>query len=222
MCGIFGSTKLEQFKTLYKMNQSRGDFAFGGVYCKKKEHSIQKSPGIADITPPKSNRYSYYLGHTQAPTSSVREFNEDTTHPFIHEDWVVAHNGVLSNAEELKKKFLLPNVNDVDTSCIPALMKYFYVDTGDAVSDEIRAITTSLGMLEGTFSCWIFNKKSNHLYITRTGSTLYFEPTQGNFSSALDPYRNYKSVPEGVLFMVQGKNINEVGHFECDSPYFIL
>ena len=32
MCGIFGTTELERYKTLYKLNQDRGAFAYGGCY----------------------------------------------------------------------------------------------------------------------------------------------------------------------------------------------
>jgi len=222
MCGIFGSTKFEQFRTLYRLNQSRGDFAYGGLYSNEDNHILEKYEGNKPFpTPKNATKYVNFLGHTQAPTSSKRNFSPETTHPFTHKNWTVAHNGVLSNAEELKRKFLLTNTNEVDTSCIPALMSYFYVDTGDTHTDEVRAITTSLQQLEGTYGCWIYNKLSRNIYLARSGSTLYYEVT-GNFSSALDPYSHYKTVPEGTLLKIKGTSVHEAGSFSFDSPYFIL
>lgn len=221
MCGIFGSNKMERFRTLYKLNLSRGDFAYGGLYESNDAARtiLEKHPGRHNISD-EYKSYDYFLGHTQAPTSSMRDFDTDSSHPFIFKLWHVAHNGVLSNANAVKKRFLLQGTNDVDTSVIPPLIDHNYINTGEPEVDEIRAITSTLENLDGTFACWFFNSRTKNKYLARVGSTLYGDMSSGDFSSLQDPYSTFNSLSEGVLYKVAG-SIREVGKFNFNSPYFI-
>ena len=46
MCGIFGSTDLERFKTLYELNKDRGSFAYGSMLLQEGEKPVvQKAEG---------------------------------------------------------------------------------------------------------------------------------------------------------------------------------
>lgn len=227
MCGIFGSTDFERFKTLYDLNRSRGDFAFGGIYDGEdpiipNSFTLVKRPGVVDLNTTNRGVATYYIGHTQAPTSSVRKFNTATTHPFQCDDWLVAHNGVLSNAEDLKKKYSLEReTNDVDTSIIPALASYANIKTGNTPEDEIRSITFALQELKGTFTCWFYNKASRRIYLARCGSTLNGNLETGDFSSGFSIEGDLEPLSEGIVYRI-GEQITEVGHFQYDSPYFIL
>jgi glucosamine 6-phosphate synthetase-like amidotransferase/phosphosugar isomerase protein len=220
MCGIFGTTELERYKTLYKLNQDRGSFAFGGCYVSDTV-AIQKTAGIVH---PCSivNDYEYSLGHTQGPTSAVREFDGETSHPFSVGDWVVAHNGVLSNDRELISKFGLEHkTSEVDSSVIPALLDYHEI-TLPGTDHEIEAITDTLLELSGTYSVWLVNKKSNNIYLARVGSTLFLSKDRREFSSRTT--KGFKSIPEGVLLKYNKKRMifEQVSVFEYDSPYLII
>jgi glucosamine 6-phosphate synthetase-like amidotransferase/phosphosugar isomerase protein len=221
MCGIFGSTDFERFKTLYSLNQDRGTFSLGAMLYSEEGFCSIREPGIVDVDHYKHG-FSHYLGHTQAPTSSQREFTEDTTHPFSAGDWSVAHNGVLANDREIVSKFDFHNVNEVDSSVIPALMDHYEVVTGNTEKDEEAAILEALEELEGTFSCWIVNRKSENLYIARVGSTLFLNSKTGDFSSR--KFENSKTVPEGFLYKYNQEYcvFEPVSPFIYNSPYLIL
>ena len=110
--GIYGSKKFSTFERLYRYNKKRGTFAGGslytkgdgGMYLKKWEgyQTVDEMTGEYAF----NDEYTSFLGHTQAPTSANRSYNEKTTHPFEHGWWIVAHNGVLENDEQIRKEFL--------------------------------------------------------------------------------------------------------------------
>ena len=221
MCGIFGTTELERYKTLYKLNQDRGSFAYGGCYVNDEEHAVQKVGGIVEPAT-LLGTYNYCLGHTQGPTSSVREFQGETSHPFIVGEWIVAHNGVLSNDQELIAKFSLEReTSEVDSSVIPALLDYHEVFLPGR-DHEIESITDTLMELCGTYALWIVNKKSHNIYLARVGSTLFLSKDRREFSSKTT--KGFKSIPEGVLLKYNKDKMifEQVSVFEYDSPYLII
>ena len=222
MCGIFGSTRLEQFKTLYAINKQRGDFAYGGVYVSSAGSVIHKVPGEPNMEHGANS--DYYLGHTQAPTSVEREHSVDTSHPFQHNDWVVAHNGVLSNDRDIIQEYWMGSppdtVNNVDSSVIPAFIDHCYIGE-DSDENEIKAITCALGALKGTFGVWIYNENSDNKYLARVGSTLFRDARDNHFSSIQDPYHTLVPLKEGVLYKITD-TIDPVGKFEYSSPFFVL
>ena len=223
MCGIFGSTKLERFKTLYTLNQERGNFAYGGLYIQDAIFEVQRGPGIVKIAPVHSSKY--HFGHTQAPTSSEREFSREASHPFLYGDWIVAHNGVLSNTTSIIEEYWIGSppstVNNVDSSIIPALIDHCYIGE-DNSENEITAITEALEIIKGTFGLWIYNTKSHNAYIARVGSTLFVDNRFGRFSSSQDPYSTLKPIEEGILYKVEPYEFTQVGKFRYNSPFFIL
>ncbi len=77
-----------------------------------------------------------YLGHNQAPTSSAREWNEHTSHPFISGDWIVAHNGIITNYNELIDEYIPCHNNPVDSSIIPTLLDEFEYNHGPCEDSE--------------------------------------------------------------------------------------
>lgn len=216
MCAIFGSKDLKTFQHLYSENLERGDFAAGFAFR-------QKNTGNFDVLKIQGNHfkidadlssYDMFFGHTQAPTSSIRTFNPETTHPFIVNKIIVAHNGVLSNELSLKANCKSP-YNTVDSSVIPALL-----NDANSLNKETKEfeITSILSKLEGTYSLWIIH--NNKSYIARSGSTLFYDKSNCNFSSVKVDEINTE-IKEGILYKVDEK-ITEVGSFSANSPFLIL
>lgn len=159
----------------------------------------------------------FYLGHTQAPTSSERKYTPKTSHPFKCGDWFVAHNGVLTNFENLKQYIKSPKLyNNVDSSIIPALLDLY---SGES-DNEIAIISETLSMLKGTYGVWIYNIVSGNIYLGRCGSTLYCDFLSNNFSSL--PIKKYKELEEGIIYQITREGTTSVGGFSTDSPFFIL
>lgn len=227
MCGIFGAKDFKTYTSLYNKNKKRGTFAFGGIFVTKSIYATLRSPGKIALSKNLVIKYSkfkrkiddfdYFLGHTQAPTSSVRKYDHKTSHPFNVEDWVVAHNGVLTNHIELKKNIKNKKLfNEVDSSVIPALLhlqrKRF------PKKDEASLISSILGQLHGNFGLWIYNSRSQNVYIARSGATLYADFLNNSFSSLSE--KGFKAVEEGVLYLLTPEGITEVGEFKPNSPFY--
>lgn len=161
--------------------------------------------------------FDFYLGHTQAPTSIQREYTYDTTHPFACNMWLVAHNGVLTNCEKIKKKIGDNTLfNEVDTSLIPALI-HTIEQQG---CDEVDSITEALSYIEGTYGLWIYNKNTCNTYIARSGSTLYGDFLTNDFSSV--ETKGMQPLSEGILYLLTTEGITEVGGFDTKSPFLII
>lgn len=187
-------------------------------------HAILKSEGIAPLSnslvieyekkKKKITDFQYYLGHTQAPTSAQRAYNKDTTHPFQCRDWIIAHNGVLTNDKQLKKQLDKKSYNIVDSSVIAPLVERYY----DETEDEIEAIVKVLSLLQGTFGLWIFHQQTNNVYLARSGSTLYADFLNNSFSSLKED--GYVALEEGLVYLLTKEGITSVGRFKKNSPFF--
>lgn len=159
--------------------------------------------------------FNYFLGHTQAPTSSQRKFSPPTSHPFQHKDWLVAHNGVLTNDKKIKALITdKKSFNIVDSSVIPALI----YQENKKLNDEVTAIVRSLSQLEGTFGLWIYNQKSANIYLARSGSTVYADFINNSFSSL--PHEGFVELEEGLLYLLTQEGVTSVGRFKPKSPFF--
>ena len=242
MCAIFGSKTFETFNSLYQANLNRGQSAFGMI---GRRHATSysvvhgfKTPGQVKLTKPEELpadaatflvntvdiNDDYYVGHTQAPTSSAQTFNSKTSHPFMCHDWVVAHNGVLTNYNALVEgldKIKYPH-NIVDSSAIPALLQCTQQsdNKGAPALSEVQVITTVLSRLEGTHSTWIYNWQSSAFYLARCGSTLFANTETGDFSSLQQP--GMQELCDGTLYKYSNGRLINVGTFKSQSPFFII
>ena len=203
MCAIFGTKNKELFDSLYELNHKRGGFAFSAAF-KNKDGKIMTTRGREYIKPLVNAKY--ILAHDQAPTSSVRLYDSKTSHPFVCGNWMVAHNGVLTN-----HKKLLPNHNcDVDSSYIPALL-----DSEN--NGEISSIKNVCSLLEGTFACWIVNKRSGNIYLVKQGSTLFADDY--TFSSV--QFKNSYPLNGGVVYQITDR-IRSIGKFKSNNPFALI
>lgn len=161
--------------------------------------------------------FDIFLGHTQAPTSAQRAFSPSTSHPFQWKDWVISHNGVLTNDKEIKK--ILPDkksYNVVDSSVIAPLIELYFRKT----TNEVTAICNALSQLKGTFGIWIYNQKSSNIYLARSGSTVYANFLTNDFSSLKE--KDFVELEQGLLYLLTKEGITSVGKFSSNSPFFNL
>lgn len=224
MCAIFGSSNSTHFVRLYLANKPRGGFSFGVAVLPYNTNQwvISKTTNSEDMLRFLENYTHtgrYYLGHIQAPTGSDRNINDTTIHPFAFDDIHVAHNGILTNFEELKSEFNCHEfVTNVDSSIIPYIISY-YKKSG---KDTKEAIIETCNKLKGTFSMWVTDSKTGDVYISRLSSTLFKE--QEWFSSVR--YMEMTEVPEQTLFKLDltliHKEFRDVGTFIANSHFFTL
>lgn len=225
MCGIYCSDDINTFEVLGEANQSRGNFATGLLYVTgdgNQRWGIERSEGsicIGDMNIPKDCKL--LLGHNQAPTSSERDFRPETSHPFEVGDWVVAHNGVLTNFKELQQECRVTPKNPVDSYIIPYLLSGNDFNDGpseDIVEGEIKNITKVLQRLEGTYAVWMYNTWSKNLYIARQGSTLFYKGTHVSSIKGND----YTEVAEGTIYKYEPTGYEAASTFKYSSPFLTL
>ena len=222
MCAIFGSVDAIKFKELYDLNTHRGSSAHGLVLLYSNNNvdeacNIIKGKGIYnsfDDLIENKELYKYFTGHTQAPTSSAQEFNKSTSHPFFCGEWIVSHNGVITNFKELTKLVSADKINVVDSSIIPALL-----DAEDSNTTTEAKIVKALSKIKGTHSTTIYNTTLDKLYIARCGSTLFIDDN-GNYSST--EFKGSESVKDGTLLEYRDSKFKLVESFTNNSPFFIL
>ena len=221
MCAIYGSKKRTLFNILHDATQSRGVYAFSAAFLnhkKRKLNIIRMHGHPKDVEKIEhSAGDALFLGHNQAPTSSMRDYDKSTSHPFVAHNWVVAHNGVLTNHKDINNKYCSWNKNPVDTSCIPNL--FHALETKHPTATEQNIICEALSMLQGTFAVWIFNEKTGNTFIARQGSTLFVNAETGDFCSIES--KGWIEVPEGKVYNIT-KRFELVGEFKSTSPFFTL
>jgi len=229
MCGIFGATELDRFITLYELNKQRGTFSTsmgiatdgGDMIVHRWSGSVASSQAIAELNNSIkiTNRAPrYFLGHTQAPTSSKRKYTRETSHPFHIDSWVIAHNGVLTNFNEIKEEFDPKWKNPVDSSIIPMVLNESQKNLEGTDNSQPEIIAKALALLEGTFGLWIYESGQRHLYLARCGSTIFADAVNNEFSSI--KFKNSEQLEEGILYMFTPEGITAVANFDFNSPFF--
>ncbi len=221
MCSIYGSKNRTLFDVLHDATRERGVYAFSAAFLHGKTQNLNiiKQHGHPKNVEKVSSDANdiLFLGHNQAPTSSMRDYDKTTSHPFVAHNWVVAHNGVLTNHKSINQKYCSWNKNLVDTSCIPNLLHA--LETKHPATLEQDIICEALSLLEGTFALWIHNTKTHHTFVARQGSTLFANTNTGDFCSIES--KGWVEVPEGNLYNItQGFEL--VGTFKSTSPFFTL
>lgn len=232
MCAIYGSFNKTMFEVLHDVNQIRGTWggSYMGIYdvlnespnsarrvgklyqikrWEGKQHKINKLL--------ESDSFDIFLGHLQAPTGSNRKWGEETTHPFCIGDWIIAHNGVITNQDSLINEYNNGIKVSVDSKLIPIMTNN--ISSAKSNTNTVTAIEKALSKLEGTFAVWIYNTKSKSVYIARQGSTL-FADNKGNFSS-INSKNRWDELKEGKVFQLTANGPVLVGQFKNKSPFFI-
>lgn len=179
------------------MNLSRGSSSFGGLFFNRGKTTIFKTD---------DTRYcpyfpaEEYIAHLRAPTGDQRAFSGEHSHPFECGEWIVAHNGIITNYE----KFSCDR-NVVDSSVIPQEL-------------EIQGFDC-FSKFNGTWACWMYKKSTKELFITRSDNTLFYNPLNGDFSSV--QIEGYEPLPEHKVFKILPTGIEEVFSYKTKPLYFV-
>lgn len=157
-------------KQLLCLNESRGRDASGIATTTREGIGFLKGPFPASELVTKEEFQKFPLGpigmiHARTKTLGT-QFENVNNHPVIFGDWVVVHNGMIVNHEEVFRKLQSERTAEVDTVAIPALMS-----VGRTVQESINL----LPLLEGgatiaAISCKyastvVLMKHTNPLYI---------------------------------------------------------
>jgi len=212
MCGIAGSSNFEKAFNLYKLNLHRGSYSTGfmAVCRNSKSYFIHKLPGHLTDTDFENYQYKlalsnqpydYFLFHSRAPTNSTEtKWSDKTTHPFDQDGCFVAHNGIITNFEEINSN---PPF-EVDSQMIPHdLIKNY-------------SISKTYSNYQGLLTSWIV--WDGEVYVVKAGSSLWMD--KDSFSSS--QFQDSTCVEEdGIWFKLKEGSFSKEGTFSYESPYFI-
>ena len=201
MCGIFGCIINENFKNKFNIGlfildalnllKNRGydscgiylyneeiefleKFGVDGEYLK---NNIENKNDIFEILGSKINEivnpqnYILGLGHTRWATHGGK--TDYNSHPHLSNDnqIKIVHNGIISNFDELKKKYLKNFFfkSNTDTEVIANMIQYFKIKNFSLL-DTLKELSN---ILEGTWSCIIFDSSDpNKLYFMKNENPL--------------------------------------------------
>jgi glucosamine 6-phosphate synthetase-like amidotransferase/phosphosugar isomerase protein len=179
MCGIFGSIGANEYqnRTLAILNEERGNQS-AGFYADNMTYHITGSVRDALIEgniPERILDSMVYLGHTRQATTG--EITVKNCHPFRYGNIIGAHNGIVSNFDELKKKYEneFPEVKEME--CDSQIIIWMIANKGVRGLREIECYA-------GVW--WVDLKKPNRLYLWNFKSDLAYAFYRGAFVFSSD------------------------------------
>lgn len=182
MCGLFGvvnygnakeETVIGLVKSLGKMSESRGTDASGIAFYDKKTGALRVEKSAKAFSKFKTKKFDFgsspfVMGHTRATTQGNANKNSNN-HPFLnkYKSFAMAHNGIISNDEELKHEFNLKYDIETDSYIFNAVLDHLHdgVVTFDSIQDTIERI-------DGMYNFTILDKHQN-LWIAKHNNPLY-------------------------------------------------
>jgi len=161
VCTLGGFYKLDTSANINVKNieqilltlDARGRDAFGIISFN--DETLVKS--IESEKPTRVNLQYNLLMAARAIPAAERIYDnlgEDAknTQPFYNERFIVAHNGLIANDQDLRTKFKIQTEGDVDTSILPELFSQVGVVAG-------------VSLLQGSFALTVVDRKSKDLYL---------------------------------------------------------
>ena len=152
MCGILGSYNIENIEGTVKNLSLRGRDGFG--YYDNNKDKIIKSVDNVKHFKDSLNRGLYIFNSRALPTTEWETgagHSIENQQPFSNEQYVIVHNGIISNDKELIKKYNLDVPSKVDSAILPSLFKTIVVVEG-------------MKQLKGSYAILCFDKQNNKLY----------------------------------------------------------
>jgi glucosamine 6-phosphate synthetase-like amidotransferase/phosphosugar isomerase protein len=176
MCGIAGSRSRESGFDLYQQNLTRGYYSSSVVCLHNKGYLVIKTEGALKLEEVPQGA-DYYLFHSRGPTVETTKFDWDDNHPFSYGRFLVAHNGIIENANTLYGGDI-----GVDSRVIPWLIDKEY--RAQSTKNVDVAIRDALSKLQGTFGLWVYDTTTREIRIVRSDITLFQYGTEFSSSNA--------------------------------------
>ncbi|MDC0162354.1 glucosamine 6-phosphate synthetase, partial [Paracoccaceae bacterium] len=186
MCGIFGiisafGSNKNMLKKLSAHAAQRGMDSSGLAYIQNDNLNVERADYkvqrlVREIAPYESK---FVIGHSRLATNGVYD-----NQPIVRDNFIVVHNGIITNADELWETEALNRELEVDTEIIPALLKK-YIKTKDDIDFGISKL---FQLCEGVISAIIIAPGLNSLIVVSNNGSLYVGKNSGNTYISSESY----------------------------------
>lgn len=189
MCGNLGFKALNRppddwyrrLTAAFLMSEKRGDDATGIYMFDGRKEVLLKSPLAASdfIRTREYRRLQSFkplvcIAHVRAATQGTPSDNGNN-HPISLGDFVLAHNGIISNDKELRNLYELPDKPEVDSYVIVGAVKKL-VDRRISVEAAVDMVQRKLN---GSYVCLLYDRAKKNLHIFRNNDQLYLGAERG-------------------------------------------
>jgi hypothetical protein len=199
MCAIVASFDKKKLEELYKLNAYRGELSYSlsaFQYDEEEVRNLSLDQGLGKIPDSLISELadgSYYITHTQAPTTEANNI-----HPSVYGDCYLWHNGII------KQKSLSPGTWDTQW-LQEQILNYGW---------------SSLSRIDGTFACLMYN--GNSLFVFRNEISPMYYDADLNFSSTKFDGSLYLPPNVVHKINLEFKVLEPVAYFDTfENPYYI-
>jgi hypothetical protein len=231
-----GIDELKLFFSMLKRGSKGNDDAYGYF-----NRTISHKEGIAYHNLGKKIRkktikeldgkHDFLVGHNRLATTGDEKINHNN-HPFGTKDYLMVHNGIISNHCHLKAKYELKYVEETDSAIVINMIQ-MYSDGGD---DDLKAIQKTMKQISGSYSIFVFNKTKGKLYyLKNSGAKFYFMRIKDRHNDLFVGSTNWESIEQPIrqeehlfndtayepripdslrIYEITKGNINVIGTFE--------
>ncbi len=123
---------------------------------------------------------NFVIGHNRYATGNAEAKKNRNNHPFIFNDFVLVHNGVIDNNKELRNKYNMRHKIKTDSFTVLYMISKEFEKDNSRISREkkiIKAIKKTTKQLDGSYSIFLYDRREDQVY--------YFKNAMTSFTFAL-------------------------------------
>lgn len=162
----------------------------------------------------KFNGSKFIVAHCRYATTGANMYKN--THPFRVNSFVFCHNGVLSNHDEIRKKYKIDTNIETDSIIIGHVLDYHYHKT----KNMAEAIKRMAKEIDGNYSVFLYEKSTKQLYYFRHGASFTFaliRKGDNHYIIGATDEKNLDNKFQTRIFGFPISNATELSRFDPDT-----